>query len=657
MSFGADKHERYRAFIEQTSDGIWRFEAHKPVPIDLDLGELIDRLYDDFGLAECNEALARMYGVTAPELLQGTKLDSVLPRADARHRAHLEEFIKNQFRLADAESRAPLPEGEERVYLSSLYGVVEYGALVRIWGVRREITKQKRAEEALRRSEERYRLFSELASDYVYSIDVSSGSLLPEWVTDAFHRVTGYTLEDLKSAGGWTSMIHADDRAAADRYSDSIRSGKSGIFEYRIVTKSGQVRWLRDYVRPVWDALRGRVTRVNGGVQDITERKRLEEQLLHAQKMESIGRFAGGIAHDFNNLLTGILGYAELAAMKLPEDSPAQGDLDQIHDVAQRASSLVRQLLAFSRQQILEQKVVDLNELIQQTEALLRRVIGEDMELVTSLTPQVGFVKVDPGQFEQVLLNLAVNARDAMPQGGRLTIETAHVSLDEDVLPGYVEMLAGAYVMLAVSDTGVGMTADVLQHLFEPFFTTKEPGKGTGLGLATCYGIIRQNGGTIRVTSELGRGSTFRIYFPRVASSTATPPQAPGARRPLSGDETLLVVEDEAIVRAIAVDALRRHGYTVLQAGDGMEALRVAGEHAGNIDLLVTDVVMPQLGGRELARRLRSKRPKLRVLYVSGYTDSAIARHGMLEDGIALLQKPFTAATLTRKVRDALDAP
>jgi two-component system cell cycle sensor histidine kinase/response regulator CckA len=388
-------------------------------------------------------------------------------------------------------------------------------------------------------------------------------------------------------------------------------------------------------------------------VRDVTEQRRLEGQLLQAQKMEAVGRLAGGVAHDFNNLLTVILSYGDLLLEDLPRDAPQRDDVAEIRQAAVAASALTRQLLAFSRQQVLEPRVLDVNAVVAGTEKLLTRLIGEDVRLTISLATTVGLVKVDPGQLEQIIMNLAVNARDAMPQGGRLTIETGDVEMDETYVRGHPLAHAGHYVMLAVSDTGVGMDAETQARIFEPFFTTKEVGKGTGLGLATVYGIVKQSGGFIWVYSEPGHGTTFKVYLPRVdepvsPAAAAAPPAAGGA-------ETVLVVEDVAAVRTVAREMLERRGYTVLEAPDGESALRLAGKHRGEIHLLLTDVVMPGGSGRALADRLLALRPGMKVLYMSGYTDDAVVRHGILEAGIAYLQKPFAPDSLTRKVRAVLD--
>ncbi len=389
-------------------------------------------------------------------------------------------------------------------------------------------------------------------------------------------------------------------------------------------------------------------------IRDVTERKRLEEQLRQSQKMDAVGRLAGGIAHDFNNILGAIVAYAELARGALAQDDPVADDVAQIEVAARRAGDLTRQLLAFARRQMLELRVVDLNALVDDLDKMLRRLIGETITLVTRRSDLPCTVKVDPGQFEQVLVNLVVNARDAMPHGGRLTIEIRNVDLDEAYADGRPGVTPGPYVLLAVSDTGTGMTEEVQRQIFEPFFTTKERGKGTGLGLATCYGIVRQAGGHLWVYSEPGRGSTFKVYIPRSTEAVTAPAPAEHHGPAPTGSETILLVEDEAMLREAVARSLREHGYRVLSAASGEEALDVARLHAEPIDLLVTDVVLPVMGGRQVADLLRASHAGLKVLFVSGYTEDAVVNHGILEAGIQFLPKPFTPAALARRVRRVL---
>jgi len=388
--------------------------------------------------------------------------------------------------------------------------------------------------------------------------------------------------------------------------------------------------------------------------EQIMEREKAEEHLRQIQKLEEIGRLAGGVAHDFNNLLGVILGRCEILFVQPSLDAEVLRSAKIIEEAAGRGAKLTRQLLAFGRRQLLEPRILDLNEVIAGLERMLQRLIGEDVDLKFHPEPRLARVKADPGQLEQVIMNLAVNARDAMPDGGHLTITTTNVQLDETYLNRHTMIQPGSYVMIAVSDSGCGMDAETQSHIFEPFFTTKEKGKGTGLGLSTAYGIVKQSGGYIWVYSEPGQGTTFKIYLPATAGHVSKQlPREPSAR-PLEGSETVLVVEDDAALRELTREFLQSSGYKVLEAGTPEEALRVAAQHSGRIDLLLTDVIMPKMNGRELAKKLLSVRPEMKVLYISGYTDDAIMRHGLLEEGLAFLQKPYTHYGLTHKIREVL---
>jgi PAS domain S-box-containing protein len=388
---------------------------------------------------------------------------------------------------------------------------------------------------------------------------------------------------------------------------------------------------------------------------DVTEGRKIEAQLRHAQKMEAIGRLAGSVAHDFNNLLSVILGYSSMLLSDLKPVDPIRADIDLIRVAGEKAAALTRQLLAFSRQQVLAPKVLDLNELVQDAERMLRRLLGEDIQLVMLYDKNLSRVRVDPGQIDQVVMNLALNARDAMPTGGKLTIETKDVFLDASYAADHLEVTPGPYVMLAVSDTGVGMDRETQLRIFEPFFTTKEVGKGTGLGLATVFGIVRQSGGSIWVYSELGAGTTFKVYLPRATQGELPGPPTFVEPVSLRGTETILLVEDQDEVRRVAQEILSRYGYHVIAAQNAGEALLSCERHPRTIHLLLTDVVMPQMSGRELAVRLETLRPDMKVLYMSGYTDNAIVHHGILDSGIAYVQKPLVPEMLARRVREVLD--
>ncbi len=485
-----------------------------------------------------------------------------------------------------------------------------------------------------------------------------------DFVSRQIEELLGYSIHEwLSTPNFWLRIVHPDDRERARREAAEIfASASGGVSQFRWIARDGRTVWVEIRASVIVDRT-GRPVGVRGVATDITaakegeaQRASLEAQLLQAQRLESIGRLAGGVAHDFNNLLTVINGYADMARLDLGPGHAAAADLREIRAAGDRAASLTQQLLAFSRRQLLQPRVLVLNQLIAEVNRLLQRVLGEDIELVTRLDPALGAIKADPGQMEQVIMNLAVNARDAMPQGGVLVLETSNLILDRQYADEHMSLPEGSYVLLTASDTGVGMDAAVLPHIFEPFFTTKETGKGTGLGLSTVYGIVKQSGGWIWVYSEPGHGTAFKIYLPRVDEPVlALEPAARDDDHP-TGTETILVVEDDPMVRRLVTQVLHKSGYTVLEAAGGAEAAAICADRSRAIDLMVTDVVMPVTSGRELAARLRSARPRMRVLYMSGYTDDSVVRGGLLDASMAFLQKPFTATALTRKVRDVLDA-
>lgn len=473
------------------------------------------------------------------------------------------------------------------------------------------------------------------------------------YVNPAFERMTGHRAAEVVGRG-WDYLGEIDSLyAVPDSLRDALLQNLpwSGEVPYR--RGDGKLWWAELALAPV--STKGNQRYCVAVLMDISERKRLEAQLVQSQKMDAIGQLAGGIAHDFNNILSVILGYSEL--LQAGADlTPCQVlGVAEIRKAAESAVRLTSQLLAFGRTQLLKPTVIDVNAIVSDLDSLLRRLIGEDVELVYRLDPKARHVRADRSQVEQVILNLALNARDAMPRGGQLTIETSNVILDASYALIRPEVQSGDYVLLALSDTGSGMDANTKAHLFEPFFTTKTLGKGTGLGLATVYGIIKQSAGYIYAYSEPGHGATFKVYLPGVDEAADLPPE-PVAARSLSGTETLLLVEDNVSIRTMSQLILTQNGYTVLQAGDGPEALQLARSHAGRIELLVTDVVMPGMSGSQLADQLTQTRPDTRVLYLSGYTDETVHRHGLLNSGLSFLQKPFTPSVLLHKVRQLLDS-
>jgi len=525
--------------------------------------------------------------------------------------------------------------------------------------LKQEIEEQKRTEEALKESELRYRsLTNDVLDTSSVGIFILDSDFHVVWVNQALERYFGLRREEIIGKDKRQLIrerikdIFEDPVSFAEKvfatYDDNTYIEH---FECHIVPGSErEERWLEHWSQPILSGLYagGRVEHYS----DITERRSVEEQLRQSQKMEAIGKLAGGVAHDFNNLLTVIIGNAQLALM----DVIKVDTLWQIRKAGERAASLTRQLLAFSRKQIVQPKILDINELLTDIEKILGRLIGEDVELLTIPEPELWQVEIDPGQMEQVIMNLAVNARDAMIEGGKLTIETANADLDKNYFHehGIKGERPSHYVMLAIIDTGSGMDKETREHIFEPFFTTKEVGKGTGLGLSTVYGIVKQNDGFVWVYSEPGKGTTFKVYLPKVKGNAEPEEKEQTPVDDLSGFETVLIVEDDDSLRNFAQKILHIYGYRTLNAENGEDALRVCKEHDGQIDLMITDVVMPKMGGKELAERLRPLYPQMKVIYMSGYTDNAIVHHGVLEPGLNFLEKPFTLESLARKVRKAL---
>jgi len=527
-----------------------------------------------------------------------------------------------------------------------------------------EIAERGRAEAALRESEERLELALRGGDLGLWDWNVVTGELV---VNQRCAEMVGYTLDEIGSHIRWyeETLLPDEKPGILEKMTAHLR-GKTPLFEveHRLPTRSGDWIWVLSRGRVVERAEDGKAIRVAGTNLDITRRKQAEEQrakleteLRQSQKMDAIGRLAGGISHDINNLLTAISVSVDLMLMDIVENDPLSRECEEIKKAVEQATSMTSHLLAFSSKQMLEPKVMDLNEVVRRMQGMLRRLIGEHIVLEALLDRDTGRVRADSGQLEQVLMNLALNARDAMPQGGKLTIKTAEVTLGKEYAREHIDAEPGPYAMLAVSDTGRGMDEETQSHIFEPFFTTKEAGRGTGLGLSTVFGVVKQSKGRISVSSEPGRGTTFTIYLPSVPDR----PEAEKARQAqpetLRGTETVLLVEDEQMVRRAVRDVLQRNGYSVLVASNAGEALLISEQHTGFIHLLVTDVIMPRMSGPDLVERLDPWHPEMKVLYVSGYTDNAIAEHGVLDPGVALLQKPFSVESLLQMVRQVLATP
>ncbi|MDB5309730.1 MAG: Blue-light-activated protein [Gemmataceae bacterium] len=617
-----DNERRLRAFFETSNAGMGEATAAG-------------------GIVHVNDAFCRMVGHSRGELLGMNVTDLTFPEDRPRALAAWREIEAAGTDLLQTELRYRRKDG------SALWALLHLVVLSRDAAGRPATCSAVIIDQTQRRrAVGLMRSVLDSVNDAIITVDERGGV---QSVNPAAERVFGYAVGEGVGCDV-TALLSEPDRSGHGRDTACFRPGAeaNGIGrECRLRRKDGS---------PFPGEVAVTDFRLDDGryytvvVRDLTERKRLEDQLRQAQKMEAVGQLAGGVAHDFNNLLTVINGYSELLMAEFPPSDRRRESVTAIREAGERAAGLTGQLLAFSRKAIVEPKVLDLNEVIDSTGKMLRRLIGEDITLTTVLSPALSRVRIDPGQVEQVIMNLAVNARDAMPRGGRLSIETA----DAEVRPGDPDLPPTLHVRLAVSDTGCGMTDDVKAHIFEPFFTTKGPGSGTGLGLATVYGIVKQAGGHITAESQAGSGTTFTILLPAVPEA-AGPAGSGEIRLASRGTETVLLAEDEDGVRGLSRLALEMQGYTVLESGTGTDALRAAAAHPGPIHLLVTDVVMPDLGGRELADAVRARRPGVKVLYMSGYTDDAIVRRGVSRGIEAFLQKPFTPLGLARKVREVLD--
>ncbi|MDD5761361.1 MAG: PAS domain S-box protein [bacterium] len=630
-----ESEERFRSIVDTASDGI-----------------LIARM-STRKFVEANIAICEMLGYTREELLR-IGVENIHPAPDLPHViAEFNRQSRGEKRISES---LPVMRKDGSVFYADISAnPIEFGGEQYQVGIFRDTTERKLAENALRESEERYHELFENANDVIYTHDLAGNFTS---INKAAEQVTGYTLDEALKINIFSVLAPGSADVVRRMISRKVTGGGQTRYELEIVCKNGCRVPLEVSTRIIYRS--GEPVGVQGIARDITERRqaeeekrKLEQQLQQAMKMEAVGRLAGGVAHDFNNLLTVINGYSELLIQRLGENSPMRKDVEEILHAGNQAGALTRQLLVFSRKQVLQPKVIDLNMVVSKTGKMLRRLIGENIKFRTILAEGLGRVNADEGQAEQILLNLAINARDAMPGGGELTIETANVVLDETFTKDHPSLIPGPHVLLSVGDTGSGIPDEVRRHIFEPFFTTKEQGKGTGLGLATVYGIVQQSQGHLDFYTEAGKGTTFRIYLPRVEEDNEALPTVPVEAPP--GSETVLVVEDETSVREIVDRVLSAKGYRVLTASDGSEGLRMAGEYNGPIDLLLTDLVMPGMGGRQLATRLAAGRPGVKVLFMSGYTEDAISHEGVLEAGLSFIQKPFTSDALLRKVREILD--
>lgn len=617
------------------------------------LGQGVSVTNEDSRFEYINPAFARILGYSREKILGKRPYEFTLP--DDYHILKQARSVRRTGETNSYELR--MIQGDGTIIHVLVTGVPRWhdDQIIGTIAITTDLTKHKQIEEALRLSEERFRQAITSITDHIYMTEVTAvGEHINLYISPNVEVLTGYPHEKfMHNRFFWpTVVIHPDDRATAAAQSAKLDVGQHSQTEYRMIRADGEIIWVRDSARV---ERKGASKIIYGVVSDITHHKQLEDQLRQSQKMEAIGQLAGGVAHDFNNILTVITGTCELILYDISQDDPLRKDIVGINEAAERAASLTQQLLAFSRQQVLQPEILSLNVIINTMENILRRLIGENIELVTAPDPELGYIEADPSQIEQIILNLVVNARDAMPDGGKLTIETQNIYLDKAYTRQHIDVKSGDYVMLAISDTGQGIDEKTLNRIFEPFFTTKEQGKGTGMGLATVHGIVKQSGGHIWVYSEQNQGTTFKVYIPRTGQTETLDHSSQTTADIHLETGTILLVEDEDMVRDLAYRILLKGGYTVLQAGNGPEAIDIANQHTGQIDLLLTDVIMPGgMNGQTLAQRIILKQPGMKVLFMSGYTDDAIVHHGVLDSGTAFLQKPFTPHFLLQKVREVL---
>ena len=660
--FGPEQQETLRDLAELTADELRLrlalAEGRLASIVESSADPIVSKSLDGI-ITSWNEAAERLFGY-APEEIVGRSVSLLIPPDRPDEEAQILARLQRGEGVSHFETVRRRKDGR-LIEVSLTVSPIRdgNGRIVGASKIARDITERKGAEARLRDSEERFQQLAENIGEIFWIWDREQRRVV--YVSPAYETVCGRSCESLYQAepGAWLDVIHPEDRECLLRVGAEQRDAAYEQ-EFRIVRPDGTVRWIQARAFPVRDP-GAQIKRVVGSARDITadkqaaaELRRLEEQLRQAQKMEALGRLAGGVAHDFNNLLSVVFGHSALLALGSPSPERLRESVTQIGRAAERAAALTRQLLAFGRRQVVEPEVLDLNALVTDVASMLQRLLGEGVQVSTKLQPDLRPVRVDPGQMEQVILNLALNARDAMPRGGRLTLETRDIELDEATARAQADLGAGHYVLLAVSDTGAGMTPEVQARIFEPFFTTKAVGQGTGLGLSVVHGILKENGGHIAVQSLPDAGTTFKIYLPPSArlvegSAESTPSE------PIQGGETVLLVEDEEPVREVTALMLGSLGYRVLEASNGEEALRVAQAGLEQVDLLMTDVVMPGMGGRDLADALQACMPGLKVLFQSGYTDDTVIRQGILHTEMAFLQKPFTLAALSQKLREILD--
>lgn len=608
----------------------------------------------DYRFQRVNAELCRLTGYSEAELTARTFLEITHPEDTADSLYQVDRLVRGDIDQYQIDKRYVRKDGEiVWARLSVRLMKDAQGRSLYFLPMMEDITAHKQAEEALKKSESQYRLLVNQIPAVVFK-GYADWSI--DFFDDKIEALTGYSKEEFDSRKlKWRDLVLPEDLDMVQRiFIEAVKCDKLYVREYRIKKKNGEICWIQSRGQIFCDAA-GKVDYISGVLFDITDRKALEAQLMQAQKLEAVGRLAGGVAHDFNNLLMAIMGYGELMRTSLIKGDPHYYYVEDILKATERAASLTQQLLGFSRRQMMQPQVINLNPLVADLEKMLRRLIGEDIELKIALGPHLGAVKADPGQIGQIIMNLAINSRDAMPRGGRLTLETANVEFAVSHSCCFATAPPGRYVMLAVSDTGGGMEAATLAHIFEPFFTTKEDGKGTGLGLPMVYGIVKQNHGYIEVNSVSGQGTRFRIYLPRLEAPVEAPQPKRTATAKLEGSETILLVEDEEALRTLLGRFFRLFGYKVLEARHGDEAMSICQQHQGPIHLMVTDVVMPRMSGPELADQAVRVHPEMKVFYMSGYADSDLTSYGVLDPSKMIIPKPFRPMDLVKKVREFLD--